>query len=86
MVTADLLCKERVEKLAKSDLKWDRSRDMPLLSGYEWKDKAKGTITYSGDKARIRMPTGKYATERYECDIDPDNKTAPVLDVRVTTE
>jgi hypothetical protein len=86
MVKADVLCKERIEKLAKSDLKWDQARDRPLLSNYEWKDKAKGTITYSGDKAQIQAPTGEYVTEKYECDIDPGNKTAPLLDVRVMPE
>jgi hypothetical protein len=85
METADVFCKERVEKLAKSDLRWDRSRDRELLSSYEWKDKSKGTITYSGDKAEIQTPNGTYVREKYECDIDPDNEAAPVLDVRVKT-
>lgn len=83
MVKADVLCKERIEKMAQSDLKWDQARDRPLLENYEWKDKAKGIIAYSGNKAKIQLPSGEYVTETYECDIDPDNKAAPVVDVQV---
>ena len=86
MVKADILCKERIEKMAKSDLQWNQSRAQPLLENYEWKDKAKGIIAYTGNKAKILMPSGEYATESYECDIDPDNKAAPVVDVRVAIQ
>ena len=86
MVKADILCKERIEKMAKSDLQWNQSRAQPLLENYEWKDKAKGIIAYTGNKAKILMPSGEYATENYECDIDPDNKAAPVVDVRVAIQ
>jgi len=63
-------------------MRWNEGRDRQLLSRYEWKDKAKGTITYFGDKAEFKTPTGEYVSESYECDIDPDKETAPVLDVR----
>jgi len=86
MVQADVLCKERIEKMAKSDLKWNQSRAQPLLENYEWKDKAKGIISYTGNKAEILMPSGEYATENYECDINPDNKAAPLVDVRVAIQ
>jgi hypothetical protein len=84
--TADVFCKEQVEKLAKSGLTWDPSRDRALLSKYEWKDKSKGTITYTGDKAIVQAPTGATVRVRYECDIDPDHETAPVLGVRLMPE
>ena len=83
MVKADMLCKERIEKMAKSDLKWDEGREKPLLEMYEWKDKAKGIIAYSGNKAKIQMPSGDYVRESYECDIDPHNKTSPLVGVSV---
>lgn len=86
MVKADILCKDRIVKAAKSDLKWKSARDQPLLEDYDWKDKARGIIAYSGDKALIRMPSGEYATEKYECDINPDNKAAPVVAFHIMIE
>ena len=86
MVQADVLCKERIEKMATSDLRWDMERSKPLLENYDWKDKAKGIIAYSGDKAQIQMPSGEYVTEKYECDINPDDKNAPLVDVKVMLE
>lgn len=83
MVKADMLCKERIEKMAKSDLKWEEGREKPLLELYEWKDKAKGIIAYSGNKAMIQMPSGDYVRESYECDIDPHNKTSPLVGISV---
>jgi len=84
---AEILCKARIEDMAKSDLKWNHSRDLELLSRhYEWKDKAKGIIAYSGHKALIQTPSGKYATEKYECDVDPKNKTAPLVGVQVSIQ
>lgn len=84
---AEMLCKARIEDMAKSDLQWDHSRDLELLSRhYEWKDKAKGVIAYFGSKALIQTPSGTYATEKYECDIDPKNKQAPLVDVKVLTQ
>jgi hypothetical protein len=32
------------------------------------------------------MPSGEYVTEKYECDVNPDDKTSPVVDVRVMPE
>ena len=83
---AEMLCKSRIEDMAKSDLKWSHSRDQELLSNYAWKDKSKGIIAYFGSKALIQTPSGKYVTEEYECDIDPRNKTSPLVDVQVATQ
>ena len=84
---AEMLCKARIEDMAKSDLRWNHSRDLELLSRhYEWKDQAKGVIAYFGQKALIQTPSGKYATEKYECDIDPKNKKAPLVDVKISIQ
>lgn len=80
---AEMLCKERIEDMAKTSLVWNHSRDLELLSSYTWKDKDKGIIAYFGHKAKVQLPSGKYVTESYECDIAPDNKTAPLVDVKV---
>ena len=86
MVQADVLCKERIEKMAKSDIRWDMARNKPLLEDYEWKDKAKSIIAYTGDKAQILMPSGEYVTEKYECDVNPDDKKSPLVNVQVALE
>ena len=86
MVKADVLCKERIEKMAKSDLKWDRARNKPLLENYGWKDKPEGIIAYSGDKAKIQMPSGEYVREKYECDVNPNDKKSPIVNVKVKLE
>ena len=84
---AEMLCKARIEDMAKSDLRWDHSRDLELLSRhYEWKDQARGIVAYFGHKALLQTPSGTYATEKYECDIDPKNKQAPLVDVKVSTQ
>jgi hypothetical protein len=83
--TADMFCKERIEQMSRGDVHWDHKREEDMLSRYEWKDKAKGTITYFGDKALIKTPAG-IVREKYECDIDPDKPDAPVLNVRVAPE
>jgi|GEM_PF-3432287 len=83
---AEMLCKSRIEDIAKSDLKWSHSRDQELLSNYAWKDKSKGIIAYFGSKALIQTSSGKYVTEEYECDIDPHNKTSPLVDVQTAIQ
>lgn len=76
---ADIFCMEQIKKQANTDLKWEQVRDWQLLSKYEWKDKAKGTIAYYGDKAEFQTATGAYEIESYECDVDPDKEKAPVI-------
>jgi hypothetical protein len=83
--TADVFCKEQIEKISQPGLHWDHKREQDMLSRYEWKDKAKGTITYFGDKALIETSSGTMR-EKYECDVDPDKPDAPVLDLRISTE
>jgi hypothetical protein len=83
MLTADVICKEQVEKLSGPGLTWDPFRDRELLSYYQWKDKAKGTLTYQGDKAIIKTQQGDTVREQYECDIDPNNESSPLLGVRI---
>ena len=83
---AEMLCKARIEQTAKSDLVWERSRELELISSYQWKDKARGTLAYFGHKARIKTPSGEYATEKYECDIDPNKKPVQLIGVKVSIQ
>lgn len=81
---ADVYCKQPVEKLLGPSMSWDQAREKELVSSYRWKDQAKGTIAYFGDKALVQTPGGAVRM-RYECDVDPDNRTAPVVEVRTAT-
>ncbi|WP_164707274.1 zinc ribbon domain-containing protein [Metapseudomonas otitidis] len=80
IVTASVECKRPVESLAKYNARWtDGVLDMKF-SHYRWKDQAKGTVTYIGDKIEFQNGFGAYQKHIYECDFDPS--TVTVLDVR----
>lgn len=80
---AELLCRPRIGERVGSDLKWSRQRELELLSSFAWKDQAKGIIAYYGHKAEMQTSSGDYVTLNYECDVDPKNKSAPVVDVQI---
>ena len=81
---AEMLCKERIEDISPSSLRWNHSRDMELLSNYGWQDQQKGVIAYFGHKALVKSPSGEYVAEQYECDVDPKNTKAPLVAVRIS--
>jgi hypothetical protein len=81
---ADVSCKEPVEKLLGPGMSWDQTRERELVSSYRWKDQARGTVAYFGDKALVQTPHGAERVH-YECDVDPDNRAAPVFGVRTAT-
>lgn len=71
IVTAGIECKRPVEGLAKYNARWtDGVLDMKF-SHYRWKDQAKGTVTYIGDKIEFQNGFGAYQKHIYECDFDP---------------
>ena len=79
---ADVDCMHPVEQALGADMKWDHAREREMVSTYKWKDKAKGTIAYFGEKALLKTPTGMVRV-KYECDFDPDNSANSVIDVRI---
>ena len=80
---AELECRPRIRDLVGSNLRWVRKRELELLSDFAWKDKAKGIIAYYGHKAEIQTSSGDYVPLNYECDVDPKNKSKPVVGVQI---
>ena len=85
MEKAEMLCKAGIENEAQTDLRWNHSRDMQMLSNYSWKDKSKGIIAYFGHKAEVLAPSGKYVAASYECDVNPKSKKKPLVNVILST-
>ena len=82
--TANVYCKEPLEKLSKYDFKWD---DMGIFetrfSQFRWGNADRTTITYVGDKAKAQTAMGSFARIIYECDIKIDDKNRPLQDARI---
>jgi len=79
-ITAGFLCDDYVEKLAKYSFEWTDGFLERKFSHFRWKDRARGTITFIGDKIRFQNGFGAWQNYIYECDLDPSAET--VLDVR----
>lgn len=79
---ADVDCMSPVLKSFGPHMRWDETREKELVSSFKWKDKAKGTIAYYGDKVLLDTPKGTVRVQ-YECDFDPDSLTNPVLAVQI---
>lgn len=80
---AELLCRPRISEMVGANLRWVRKRELELISSYAWKDKEKGIIAYYGHKAEIQTSSGDYVQLNYECDVDPNNKSKPVVGVQI---
>lgn len=80
LVSASVNCVKPVERLAKYNARWTDGTFDLKFSHYRWKDQAKGTVTYIGDKVEFQNGFGAYQKHIYECDFNPSTET--VLDVR----
>lgn len=80
MRSASQLCKEPIEQLAAYSPEWLEPAADSIFHDYMWLDAAKGTITFSGNKARFQNAGGARMPVAYECDFDP--ATGQVLDAR----
>ena len=79
-VAAGVYCRKPVERLARFSFEWTDAWYEPKFSHFRWKDQARGTITFIGDKIRMQNAFGAWQNFVYECDLDP--ATDAVLDVR----
>lgn len=79
-IGASVYCQKGVEKLALHRIKWTDGTFETKFSRFRWHDKAKGQITYVGDKVEFQNGYGAFTPMIYECDMESDNKT--VIDVR----
>lgn len=84
IVGASVYCQDAIEKFAAHSVKWTDGTFEMKFSRFRWHDKAKGEITYVGDKAEFQNGFGAFTPVIYECDMGPDTKT--VLDARVLGE
>jgi hypothetical protein len=79
-VESTVACRRLVERLAKNDFQWTDGWLEPKFSHYRWGDKARGVVTYIGDKIKFQNGFGAWTFYTYECDFDTRNKK--VTDVR----
>lgn len=77
MSTAHVMCRGKVEALAKHSVKWtDEGMFDQKFSRYSWQDQANGMVTYFGDKAQFQNGFGAYTNVIYACDVDVAAKKA----------
>lgn len=75
-IRASAICSNIIERLAKNDFLWIDKLTEQKFSDYRWKDKKKGTITYSGDRIKFQNGFGAWIIHSYECDWDTQNNIA----------
>lgn len=78
-ITADIVCKPAVEKLAKFSSKWTDGTLETKFSRYGWADQKAGTLRYVGDKIQFQNGFGAMQNYTYTCFFDP--RTGSVMDV-----
>lgn len=84
IASASAYCKDDIEKLALHSVRWtDGTFDMKF-SQFRWHNKAKGEITYIGDKAEFQNGFGAFTPVTYACALSSDSKT--VLDAVIVSE
>jgi len=82
VISAGILCKSPIERLAKYSVRWtDGTFDMKF-SRFRWLNQQTGTITLIGDKVEFQNGFGAFSPMVYECDLSSDRKT--VLKVRIS--
>jgi len=74
-------CRPAIEQLAVFAPRWTQGASQPIFTDYAWLDRARGTITYFGNRAEFQDGGGAFAAVAYECDFDPAARQ--VLDARV---
>ncbi|MEQ1663206.1 MAG: zinc ribbon domain-containing protein [Thiobacillus sp.] len=84
IIAAGVYCKDSIERLAKHSVKWTDGTFETKFSRFRWRNKAKGEITYIGDKAEFQNGFGAFTPVVYECVMAADSKT--ILDARVRGE
>lgn len=82
MVSAAVECAPQIERLAKYSFEWTDRWYEPKFSHYRWSDKARGIVTYIGDKIKLQNGYGAWAFYTYSCNFDVIRKT--VLDVQAS--
>lgn len=79
-VSAAVLCRPYVERLAKNNFEWTDGWLDQKFSRYRWKNQQTGEVTYVGDKIKFQNGFGAWILHVYQCDLSADGKS--VTDVR----
>lgn len=70
-IKASFACRPHVERLAKYQFEWTDGWLDSKFSRFGWKNKAKGQLTYVGDKIKFQNGFGAWQFATYTCDYDP---------------
>lgn len=70
-IKASFACRPYVERLAKYQFEWTDGWLDTKFSRFRWKNKAKGQVTYVGDKIKFQNGFGAWQYATYTCDYDP---------------
>lgn len=70
-IKASFACRPHVERLAKYQFEWTDGWLDSKFSRFKWKDKARGQLTYVGDKIKFQNGFGAWQFAIYTCDYDP---------------
>jgi len=70
-IKASFACRPYVERLAKYQFEWTDGWLDTKFSHFRWKNKAKGQVTYVGDKIKFQNGFGAWQFATYTCDYDP---------------
>lgn len=78
---AEVICAEKIERLAKYEVKWTDSFPDNKLSRRAWLDQDAGTLSYYGDEVQFSNGYGAFENYVYRCDYDPAKKS--VINVKL---
>lgn len=70
-IKASFACRPYVERLAKYQYEWTDGWLESKFSRFKWKNKAKGQLTYVGDRIKFQNGFGAWQFAVYTCDYDP---------------
>lgn len=71
-------CQPLIESSAKYDYEWTDGWLESKLSRFRWDDRAKGSLSYTGDKLKFQNGFGAWVRIVYWCHFDPVARTARV--------
>ena len=78
IIDASVACERLIENRAPFDYKWTDGWLERKLTGFAWKKRKAGLISYYGDKVKFQNRFGAWVHMGYKCDYNPATKTASV--------
>jgi ribosomal protein L12E/L44/L45/RPP1/RPP2 len=81
IIAAGILCRDRIERLARYSVRWTDGWLETKFSRYEWLDFNKKIIAVYGDKAEFQNGFGAFQRAIYRCDLSMKKVIGEVLAV-----